>query len=157
MRTALFLAFLLAALGFAAWRGGGPERAMAAIALGLVGADGILHRYIPVEFATLDVGHLAIDVSGVAATATLALCAHRFWPMIAAVLHILPLMAHMSRVLDMTLHPAAYLTMQVAASWLVPPLLILATWRHQRRLQRRGSDPSWHVWWRASNRATPRS
>ena len=157
MRTALFLAFLLAALGFAAWRGGGPERAMAAIALGLVGADGILHRYIPVEFATLDVGHLAIDVSGVAATATLALCAHRFWPMIAAVLHILPLMAHMSRVLDMTLHPAAYLTMHVAASWLVPPLLILATWRHQRRLQRRGSDPSWHVWWRASNRATPRS
>ncbi|MGV1682348.1 hypothetical protein [Sphingopyxis sp. NJF-3] len=157
MRTALFLAFLLAAIGFAAWRGGGPERAMAAIALGLVGADGILHRYIPVEFATLDVGHLAIDVFGVAATATLALCAHRFWPMIAAVLHILPLMAHMSRALDMTLHPAAYLTMQVAASWLVPPLLILATWRHQRRLRRRGSDPSWHAWWRASNRATPRS
>lgn len=157
MRTALFLAFLLAAIGFAAWRGGGPERAMAAIALGLVGADGILHRYIPVEFATLDVGHLAIDVFGVAATATLALCAHRFWPMIAAVLHILPLMAHMSRALDMTLHPAAYLTMQVAASWLVPPLLILATWRHQRRLRRRGSDPSWHAWWRASSPPTPRS
>lgn len=157
MRTALFLAFLLAALGFAAWRGGGPERAMAAIALGLVGADAILHRYIPVEFATLDVGHLAIDLFGVSATSALALCAHRFWPMIAAVLHVLPLMAHISRMLDMTLHPAAYLTMQVAASWLVPPLLILATWRHQRRLRRRGSDPSWHAWWRASNPTTPRS
>ncbi len=156
MRTALFLAFLLAALGFAAWRGGAPERAMAAIALGVVGADAILHRYIPVEFATLDVGHLAIDLFGVSATTALALCAHRFWPMIAAVLHVLPLLAHTSRMLDMTLHPAAYLTMQVAASWLVPPLLILATWRHQRRLRRRGSDPSWHVWWRASNPTTPR-
>src|SRR3546814_10588781 len=50
-------------------------------------------------------------------------------------LHFLPLLAHTSRMLDMTLHPAAYLTMQVAASWLVPPLLILATWRHQRCLR----------------------
>ena len=157
MRTALFLAFLLAALGFAAWRGGGPERAMAAVALGLVGADVILHQYIPVEFASLDVGHLAIDLAGVASTTVLALCAHRFWPMIAAVLHVLPLLAHTSRMLDITLHPAAYLTMQVAASWLVPPLLILATWRHQQRLRQRGNDPSWHVWWGASNPTTPRS
>ena len=52
MRTALFLAFLLAALGYAAWRGGGPERAMAAIALGLVGADWIQHHYIPLEWVT---------------------------------------------------------------------------------------------------------
>src|SRR3546814_786159 len=90
-------------------------------------------------------------------TTVLALCAHRFWPMIAAALHFLPLLAHTSRMLDMTLHPAAYLTMQVAASWLVPPLLILATWRHQRRLRQRGNDPSWHVWWRASNPTIPRS
>jgi len=151
MRTALFLAFLLAALGFAIWRGGGPERAMAAIALAMVGADALLHHYLPVEFAMLDMGHLALDLAGVAFTTALALCAYRFWPMIAAVLHFLPLLAHTSRILDVTLNPAAYLTMQVAASWLVPPLLILATWRHQRRLRQRGNDPSWHVWWRASN------
>src|SRR3546814_16991715 len=70
-------------------------------------------------------------------------------------LHFLPLLAHTSRMLDMTLHPAAYLTMQVAASWLVPPLLILATWRHQRRLRQRGNEPSWHVRWRASNPTIP--
>lgn len=155
MRTALFLAFLLAALGYAAWRGGGPERAMAAIALGLVGADWILHHYIPLEFPTLDVGHLMIDLFGVSTTTMLALCAHRFWPMIAAALHILPLLAHTTRLLDVSMHPAAYLTMQVAASWLVPPLLILATWRHQRRLRQKGNDPSWHVWWRASSPTTP--
>src|SRR3546814_15447048 len=100
MRTALFLAFLLAALGFAAWRGGGPERAMAAIALGLVGADRILHQYIPVEFATLDVGHLTIDLAGVSATTVLAICEHRFWTMIAPALHFLPLLAPASRMLD---------------------------------------------------------
>lgn len=145
MRIILFLAFLLAALGYAAWRGGGPERTMAAIALVMVGADPLLHRFVPAEFATLDTGHLAIDLFGAGSTVLLALFAHRFWPMCAAVLHLLPLLAHTSRFLDVTLHPAAYLTMQVAPSWLIPPLLILATWRHQQRLRRTGSDRSWHV------------
>lgn len=147
MRIILFLAFLLVALAYAARRGGAPERVMAAIALTMVVADAVLHRFVPIEFATLDTGHLAIDLFGASSTVLLALCAHRFWPMFAAVLHLLPLLAHSSRLLDVTLHPAAYLTMQVAASWLVPPLLILATWRHQRRLRQGGSDRSWHVSW----------
>src|SRR3546814_2607024 len=77
MRMAFFLAFLLVALGYAAWRGGGPERAMAAIALTMVGADKMLHAFVPVEFASLDTGHLAIDLFGATATTLLALFAHR--------------------------------------------------------------------------------
>jgi hypothetical protein len=148
MRIGLFVAFLLVALGYAVWRGGGPERTMAGIAVGMVGADALLHRFIPAEFATLDMGHLAIDLFGTTATTLLALHAHRFWPMVIAVLHMLPLLAHTSRHLDVAMHPAAYLTMQVAASWLVAPTLILATWRHQRRLRRNGNDPSWQTSWK---------
>ncbi|EZP83995.1 hypothetical protein BV97_01188 [Novosphingobium resinovorum] len=147
MRIILFLACLLGALGYAAWRGGGPERAMSAIALAMVGTDGLLHRFVSVEFAAIDMGHLAIDLFGASSTVLLALCAYRFWPMFAAVLHLLPLLAHSTRLLDVTLHPAAYLTMQVAPSWLVPPLLVVATWQHQRRLRRSGNDRSWHVLW----------
>jgi len=154
MRMAFFLAFLLVALGYAAWRGGGPERAMAAIALTMVGADKMLHAFVPVEFASLDTGHLAIDLFGATATTLLALFAHRFWPMCVAVLHILPLLAHTSRFLDVEIHPAAYLTMQVATSWLVPPILILATLRHQRRLARGDSEPSWYI---SSRRSIPRT
>src|SRR3546814_15300459 len=73
--------------------------------------------------------------------------------MCVAVLHILPLLAHTSRFLDVEIHPAAYLTMQVATSWLVPPILILATWRHQRRLARGDSEPSWYI---PSRRSIPR-
>lgn len=145
MRIILFLAFLLVALVYAARRGGAPERVMVAIALTMVLADAALHRFVPVEFAALDTGHFVIDLFGASSTVLFALCAHRFWPMFAAVLHLLPLLAHSSRLLDVTLHPAAYLTMQVAPSWLVPPLLILATWRHRRRLHKSGSDRSWHV------------
>src|SRR3546814_20697998 len=84
-----------------------------------------------------------IDLAAAAATMAVALTAYRFWPMIAAVLQCLPLLAHTTRAIDISLHPVAYLTMQVAASWLLPPLLVAATWQHQRRLALHGSDRSW--------------
>lgn len=157
MRVALFVAFLLAALAYAVWRGGGPERTMAGIALIMVGSDVVLHHFVPVEFAALDTGHLIIDLFGATSTILLALCAHRCWPMFVAVLHTLPLLAHTSRFLDVTMHPAAYLTMQVASSWLVPPILILATWRHRQRLRRTVSDPSWQASWHRWIPTTARS
>ncbi|MGH6652952.1 MAG: hypothetical protein ACREB7_17635 [Sphingopyxis sp.] len=154
MRIALFLAFLAIAVGYAAWKGGGPERVMAAIAVAMVGSDQLLHLFVPPSFATLDTGHLVIDLFGAVSTVTLALFAHRFWPMCIAVLHLVPLLAHSSRLIDMALHPAAYLAMQVATSWPVPAILILATWRHQRRLAKGENEPSWQISSRPSIRAT---
>src|SRR3546814_4925097 len=83
----------------------GPERTMAAIAWTVVAADQLLHAFVPPEFATLDTGHLAIDLFGASATTALALYAHRFWPLCVAVLHMLPLLAHTSRDLDVTIQP----------------------------------------------------
>ncbi|MFD2502479.1 hypothetical protein ACFSTI_34610 [Rhizorhabdus histidinilytica] len=144
----------MVALGYAAWRGGAPERVMVGIAILMVLLDRLLVSTGQVEYHSVDLGYLVIDLIGSAATIALALLAHRFWPMIVAVLHVLPLLAHISRALDVSMNPIAYLTMQVASSWLLPPLLILATWRHQQRLRRSGSDPSWHVFWRPSSRMT---
>ena len=143
MRVAAFILILLVAIGYALRRGGGPERAMAVIAAFMLLSDQVLHLLSPPEYANLDHGHLAIDVFGAISTVTLALIAYRFWPMIAAALHILPLLAHLSRYLDIHLHPSAYMIMQVALSWLVPPLLMVATWRHQQRVRRNGNDRSW--------------
>ena len=144
VRIAIFLTILLAALAYALRRGGAPERAMALILIAMLAADQILHLFIPPRYASVDAGHLTIDLAAAAASVTLALAAHRFWPMPAAVLQILPLMAHVGKAADITVHPAAYLTMQVSASWLLPPLLVLATWRHQKRLRAHGSDRSWY-------------
>lgn len=145
MRVAAFFLLLAVALGYAAWRGGGPEKVMAGIATGMVMSDPLLHHFVPPGYASLDIGHLVIDGFGAASTLVLALVAYRFWPMVAAALHILPMMAHVSRASDLAMHPAAYMIMQVAWSWLVPPLLILATWCHQHRLRESGSDPSWRI------------
>ncbi|HET6523574.1 hypothetical protein [Sphingopyxis sp.] len=143
MRVAVFILLLAVALGYSVWRGGGPERTMAGIAFGMVASDQLLHLFVPPDYLSTDLGHLAIDLAGASATFTLALFAYRFWPMFAAVLHILPLLAHTSRTLDVSMDPAAYMIMQVAPSWAVPLLLIAATWQHRTRLGRSGSDPSW--------------
>src|SRR3546814_17051610 len=107
---------------------------MAAIAWTMVAADQLLHAFIPPEFATLDTGHLAIDLFGAAATTALALYAHRFWPLCVALLHMLPLLAPTSRLLDVTMQPAVYLIMQVATAWPVPLISVRATLSHQPRL-----------------------
>ena len=151
MRVEIFLALLALALGYAAWKGGGPERSMAAILVAMVIADQLLHLAVPASYAIVDIGHLATDLGAFAATFMLAMIAHRFWPIVAAVLQTLPLLAHISRAIELAMHPAAYMVMQVAASWLLPPLLASATWRHQQRLARFGSDRSWQISWRRSN------
>jgi hypothetical protein len=154
IRIAIFHLFLLAALIYALRKGGGPERAMALILIAMSLSDLSLHQFVPPRFASLDAGHLAIDVAAAAATLLLALTAHRFWPMIAAALQFLPLLAHLSRAADVTIQPVAYLTMQVGPSWLLPPLLALATWRHQKRVRMIGSDRSWYISWRRSPHQT---
>ncbi|MBL0770094.1 hypothetical protein JI743_14890 [Sphingopyxis sp. DHUNG17] len=149
MRIAIFASLLLIALIYAVWKGGGPERAMVGIAVTIVIWDRILVGFGLVSYHSLDIGYLLLDVFGAAATLALALVAYRFWPIPVAILHALPLLAHLSRAADLSISPKVYLTMQVGSSWLLPPLLILATWHHQRRLKRFGSDPSWHVSWRS--------
>jgi hypothetical protein len=149
MRVAIFASLLLIALIYAAWKGGGPERMMVMIAVIIVIFDRLLVGFDIVSYQSLDLGYLALDIFGATATLALALVAYRFWTIPAAILHALPLLAHLSRVVDLSISPVVYLTMQVASSWLVPPLLILATWHHQRRLKQQGSDPSWHISWRS--------
>lgn len=143
LRIVIFLILLLMASAYALWKGGGPERMMATILLGMLVVDQLVHLLIPAQFASVDTAHLVLDLIAALLTFMLAMTAHRFWPMVAAVLQTLPLLAHFSRLADVGMHPIAYLTMQVAASWLLPPLLAAATWRHQTRLRRSGSDQSW--------------
>src|SRR3546814_20018413 len=97
---------------------------------------------------SVDLGYLVIDLIGSAATIALSLLAPSFWPMIVAVLHVLPLLARISRALDLSMHPISYPTMKIASSWLIPPPPIIPTWRHQPRFRPSGTPPSWHVLWR---------
>src|SRR3546814_15704874 len=97
MRVAAFFLLLLVALGYAARRGGGPERVMAGVAIVMVASDPILHRFVPLVYASLDFGHLVLDGFCSTWTLVLKLIEHRLWPLIAAPPHPSPLQAHPSR------------------------------------------------------------
>ena len=143
LRVIILLALLGAALGYALWRGGAPERAMAALWLCLLVADPILHFVAPLQYHVVDAGHLIIDLTGYLVATGIAITAYRFWPLLVAVLQFLPLLGHLSRAVDLTVHPSAYMIMQVASYWPLAPLLVAGTWAHHRRLQKTGTDPDW--------------
>src|SRR3546814_18505176 len=103
---------VLVALGCAAWRGGARELVRVGIASLMVLLGRLLVSTGQVEYHSVDLGLLVIDLIGSAATIALALLAHRVWPMIVAVLHVLPLLAHISRALDVSMKPISYLPMQ---------------------------------------------
>lgn len=143
LRVIILIALLAAALGYAFWRGGGPERAIASLWLFLIVADPVLHHAVPLRYHMVDTGHLFIDLTGSLVALIIALAAYRFWPLIVAVLQFLPMLAHLARAVDIEMHPSAYLVMQVASYWLLAPILVLGTWSHYRRVQEFGTDPDW--------------
>src|SRR3546814_19396302 len=85
LRIVIFLILLLMASAYALWKGGGPERVMATILLGMLVVDQLVHLLIPAQFASVDTAHLALDLLAALLTFMLAMTAHRFWPMVAAV------------------------------------------------------------------------
>ena len=143
MRTLVFLLFLGAICIYALYRGGGAERWVAGIVIGMVVLDPAVHIFTPLEYATLDPGHLVIDTAGWIGLLAIALRANRFWPLWVVSLQTIALVAHATRLLDVTIHPKAYMIMQIASSYPLLVLLMVGTFYHQRRLKAIGTDRSW--------------
>ena len=143
MRTLVFLLFLGAICIYALYRGGGAERWGAGIVIGMVVLDPAVHIFTPLEYATLDPGHLVIDTAGWIGLLAIALRANRFWPLWVVSLQTIALVTHATRLLDVTIHPKAYMIMQIASSYPLLVLLMVGTFYHQRRLKAIGTDRSW--------------
>ena len=91
--TALSLAVYFAAV----WRGGGPERAGAAILFAAFLVDEIYHMAAgPHQFESFDPVELSIDLVSLAAFAALALRANRLWPILTAALQLMAVIGHIA-------------------------------------------------------------
>ncbi|WP_321323071.1 hypothetical protein [uncultured Parasphingorhabdus sp.] len=130
---------------YALYRGGGPERCVAGIVIAMVLLDPAVHIVTPLEYSALDPGHLVIDLAGWLALVAVALRANRFWPLCVASLQTIALVAHVTRMLDVTIHPKAYMIMQIASSYPLLVLLMVGTICHQKRLKAIGIDRSWRT------------
>jgi hypothetical protein len=143
MRTLVFLLFLGAFCAYALYRGGGPERWVACIIIGMVVLDPAVHIVTPLEYAKLDPGHLVIDLAAWIAFLAIALRANRLWPLCVVSLQTIALVAHTAKLLDVTIHPKAYMIMQIGSSYPLLIVLLAGTFYHQKRLKSIGTDMSW--------------
>jgi hypothetical protein len=128
---------------YALWRGGAPERAVAAAFLVAGLATPLLDLPQVQRFYSVSVGVLAIDLVLLAVLLAIALRANRFWPMLVVSLQAIIIIAHLVKLADPELIRRAYSMM--IALWTYPQLilLVIGTVRHRRRLRRNGTDSSW--------------
>tara|TARA_R110001606_G_scaffold215047_2_gene362932 strand:- start:6770 stop:7210 length:441 start_codon:yes stop_codon:yes gene_type:complete len=143
MRTLVFIFLLGAICIYALYRGGGPERWVACVVIGMVALDPAVHLFTPLEYATLDPGHLVIDLVAWTGLVAIALRANRFWPLWVVSLQTIALVSHATRLLDVTIQPKAYMIMQIGSSYPLLAALMIGTFFHQKRLKAAGIDRPW--------------
>lgn len=130
-------------MGYALWRGGGPERAAAVIVvigtiLAFVAEPLGLHPY-----GSVAIGMFLLDLAMMVAFQILALRADRFWTIWVAGLQQAAVLVHITRAIAPDIAPLAYAIGLKAWSYVILMLIIAGTWRHHRRLQIYGSDRCW--------------
>lgn len=139
----LYYSLLLLCWGYALLRGGAPERAGTTIVL-----VGSLLTLAAVSsqarsYASVETGVFLVDAATLVAFLILALRAERFWPLWLTALQLLGITGHLVKAADPGLIPKAYAFAAIFWSYPMLLILVLGTWRHQRRLALHGVDRSW--------------
>jgi len=144
----VFLALLSASCGYAAIRGGAPERVSAAAQFGAVIFTWVfatIASWSSAPYSSVELGVAATDLTLFGVTVLLAVTSTRFWPILQASMLGCEVLGHLAKPLGPDILPKAYYV--TVAFWGYPTvvLLAIATWRHRVRLKRYGVDYAW-VW-----------
>lgn len=144
----IFLALLVSACGYAAVRGGAPERIAAAAQFGAVILTWIfatIASWSSAPYSSVEVGVAITDFTLFGVMVGLAVTSARFWPILQASMLGCELFGHVAKPLGPDILPRAYYV--TVAFWGYPTVALLAaaTWRHRERLRRYGLDYAW-VW-----------
>jgi hypothetical protein len=142
----ILLAFLLlsaACCGYAAIRGGSPEKLTAAIFVAGIIASVLISIRMPPPPGGFQSAIFAVDMVMLFALGFIMLLARRYWPIAITAFQLLAVIGHLIRLLEPGIVPVLYWIAN--AFWAVPQMIVLAiaTRRHQARLSRFGADPSW--------------
>lgn len=138
-----FAAYFLLVSGFAFWKGGAPERSVAACFVMAWVLSIVLSPAKDLRFQAVELGILAVDTLLLAVLVGIALRANRRWTIATAGLQLVIVLAHLAKAVDPKLIQAAYA--YVTESWPILQLTILAvgTEFHRRRWRLEGSVRSW--------------
>lgn len=135
----LQLALLAVGAALAVWRGGWPERSVAAIMIAWVAIDRAFHLVFPhaETYAAVDLWHLGGDVCGLAAFLWVALKADRIWTLWLCSLQLISVLGHVLRLVDATMFEIVYAIFLRFPFWLAICLLI---WGSSHQAWRRSDD-----------------
>jgi hypothetical protein len=139
----IFDFLLVTSCGYAIWCGGAPERTGAAIFLIAVVFTQVAVSGAASRFRSVEEGVLIVDLAMAVSLLILALRAERLWPLWVTALQVIGTAGHAVKLANPDVIPRAYAF--VLAFWSYPMLLllVLGTFRHQRRMARFGADRSW--------------
>jgi hypothetical protein len=141
LRTIIFDLLMVAACGYAVWRGRVDAR-IVAIAF-FVGnfATYAFRTKMGGGYSSLETGVFIVDIACLLAFTYAAMISDRFWPLWVSGLQLTTSFGHILKAIDTSLLPIAYAA--ALRFWGYPILIILAVgvWRSQRRL-RRGPEPA---------------
>ena len=139
----LYYVLLVLCWTYALLRGGLPERIGATILVIGSQLTWAAASAGAARFESVETGVLLVDVGALLAFLALALRADRFWPLWVAALQILGTAGHAVKFTDPEVIRRAYAFILAFWSYPMLSLLVLGTWRHQRRIVRFGADKSW--------------
>ena len=139
----IFLGLLLAACLFAWWRGGGPERAVAALFFLAWLVSFLIHKPLASHYHGVEIPMVVMDMLLLVALLAISRRANRVWPVVATSLQALIVLAHVARALNPFQFPYVYMVMVVI--WPIVQLFVLiaGTALHWRRTVTLGAEPSW--------------
>ncbi|MGV3511260.1 MAG: hypothetical protein ACO1OX_04565 [Novosphingobium sp.] len=152
----LYRAAVAATVLFALRKGGEPERLVATILLATVLLDLLNHAAFGMPaFFSVDPGHLVIDGWAMIALLWVALRANRGWPMWACSAQIIVVLAHMSKLIDLSLVRYGYFVMTQMPILIQAVALLAGTIAHFRREERIGRYHAWRLPYRRPPRLRP--
>lgn len=137
-----FFAILL----FALYKGGEPERLVVAILVAATALDAVNHAvFVSPAFFAVNPGHLVLDCWTLVALLWIALRANRGWPLWACSAQIIVVIAHISKLTDLSLVRYGYFAMSQLPISIQAAALLLGTSAHVRRTERIGRYHAWRL------------
>jgi hypothetical protein len=133
----IFWAIVVLICAYAWLRGRSEERIAATICLLATVATHFLISPLHERYTGVETGLLLIDLGVLAGFVAIALVSSRFWPLWAAGFQLTVSMSHVMKAVDLDLLPKAYAAAAVFWSYPILLVIVVGTWRANRRAPQR--------------------